>query len=877
MIGKKLAHYEILAKIGEGGMGEVFRARDTHLSREVAIKILPTEVAGNPERAARFEREAVTLASLQHPNIASIYGYEQAEGMRFLVMELVEGEDLAVRLQRGALPVDEVVHIAGQMALGLEAAHERGIVHRDLKPANVRIDPEGTVKILDFGLARAYSGDFSSELDVQASPTITAAMTMAGVILGTAAYMSPEQARGKRVDKRSDIWAFGVILYEMFLGSRLYSGETVTDILGAIVHGEPDLRVLPDGIPTGLRALIKRCLTPEAQDRLRDIGEARYALANLDATGSETAGTGKAGGSGRGWLVASLVLLLVVAGLTTLLLRPGPASPVLQASIALPTGSVLRSLGSTGGAMRFSPDGQSLAFVVQSSGKQQIWVRTLSEREGHPVQGTEGGHRPFWSPDGKSLGFFAAGSVRRVSVSGGAPLTIAPASDGRGGCWLADGTIIFTPTPDSGLFGVAAAGGEPRPVTEKGKYSHREPRVVGDDGDFLFLENRYGAVWVVYLGHADGRPQRELTQTNGGAEYAAGHLLYLRGTNLVVQPCDIGSGQLSGEAVPLAERIVRDPDFGIGAFSVSGHGDLAYQTDRGVGSQLTFFDRAGRKLAEVGDPGGYTQVSLSPDNQRIVSLVDDAEGDSDFWIISAENGSRQRFTFTASNSGVRRSQPVWTPDGSRIYYSREQDGTATIYMKRTDGGGAEEKVLEIPERQIWPYDISRDGQWLLFGHEGEDSNEDLWIYPLAGDGEPRPLFETPFDEWPGSISPDGRWLALDSDESGRREIYVIPFPDGGGKWQISRSGGRFPKWSADGTELFFQDPEGGIQAVAMDGSDDKLVTSEPKRLFQSFVMSGTMGDFAACRAGDRFLVVEQSAQEAPISLFLNWMDALATR
>ena len=877
MIGKTLAHYEILAKIGEGGMGEVYRARDKHLGREVALKILPLAVSGDPERAARFEREAVTLASLQHPNIASIYGYEQAEGTRFLAMEYVAGEDLAVRLQRGALPVGEAVRVAGQIALGLEAAHERGIVHRDLKPANVRITPEGAVKILDFGLARAYSGESSAQYDALSSPTVTAAMTMAGVILGTAAYMSPEQARGKQVDKRSDIWAFGVILFEMLSGQRLYSGETVTDILGAIVHGDPDLGALPDKTPAGLRTLIRRCLTPDAQDRLRDIGEARYALAHLDDAEPDATATGSARGPGRAWLAAALILLLAVAGMTTLWLRAEPDRPVVQAAIGLPSGSVLRSLGSLGGAMRFSPDGQSLAFVAQSEGKQQIWVRTLSERDGHPVQGTEGGHRPFWSPDGKSLGFFAMGSMRRVAVSGGAPLTIAPATDGRGGCWLADGTIVYAPTPGSGLLAVPAAGGEPRPVTDPSKYSHREPRSVGDGEDFLFLENRSGGVWMVCLGNTDGRAHRELTLTTGGAEYAGGQLVFLRGTTLVAQSCDLGSAQLSGEAAPIAEDIVRDADYGIGAFSVSRQGDLAYQTGRGVGSQLGFFDRAGKKLASIGEPGGYSQAALSPDGKRIALLVEAAAGGSDFWILSTGNGTRQRFTFTAANAGARRSQPLWSPDGRRLYYAVEQDGQVTIHAKQTDGGGVEEKVLEIPERHIWPYDISPDGQWLLFGNEAEDSNEDLWICPLAGDGEPRPLFETPFDEWPGAISPDGHWLALDSDESGRREVYVIPFPDGGGKWQISRAGGRFPRWNGDGSELFFQDPEGGIIAVPMDLAGEKFSAGEPQLLFQSFMLSGSMGDFAPTRAGDRIMVVEQAVQEAPISLFLNWMDALATR
>ena len=486
---------------------------------------------------------------------------------------------------------------------------------------------------------------------------------------------------------------------------------------------------------------------------------------------------------------------------------------MVQAAIRLPSGSVLRSLGSLGGAMRFSPDGLSLAFVAQTEGKQQIWVRTLAEREGHPVQGTEGGHRPFWSPDGKSLGFFAMGSMRRVAVSGGAPLTIAPATDGRGGCWLADGTIVYAPNPGSGLFAVSAAGGDPRPVTDPGKYSHREPRVVGDGQDFLFLENRSGGVWMMCLGNTDGRAFRELTLTTGGAEYAGGHLIFLRGRTLVAQSCDLGSAQLSGEAAPIAEDIVRDADYGIGAFSVSWQGDLAYQTGRGVGSQLAFFDRAGKKLASIGEPGGYSQAALSPDGKRVALLVEEADGGSDFWIISTENGARQRFTFTAANAGTRRSQPVWSPDGRRLYYTIEEDGMVTILTKQTDGGGVEEKVLEIPDRHIWPYDVSPDGQWLLFGSEAEDSNEDLWIYPLAGNGEPRPLFETPFDEWPGTISPDGHWLALESDESGNREVYVIPFPDGGG--EVADLPGRwsFPEVERGGYGAVLQDPEGGIVAA----------------------------------------------------------------
>ncbi|MFT5233916.1 MAG: serine/threonine protein kinase [Candidatus Krumholzibacteriia bacterium] len=877
MIGKTLAHYEVISKLGEGGMGEVFRARDTHLSREVALKILPQEVSDNPERAARFEREAVTLASLQHPNVASIYGYEQAEGVRFLVMELVEGEDLAERLKRGAIPIEEVAQIASQIALGLEAAHEGNIVHRDLKPANVRIDTDGVVKILDFGLARAYSDDKSDQYNVQASPTITAAMTQMGVVLGTAAYMSPEQARGKPVDKRSDIWAFGVIIYEMLMGMPLYRGETVTDILGAIVHSDPDLSALPKKTPTGLRTLMRRCLTPDAQDRLRDIGEARYALANLDQAEPQFASAERTGASTKVWSIASVVLFLALAAVTTLWFQSEPETQVLRASIALPEGAVLRTLGTSGGSMRFSPDGQSIAFVAQFGGVQQIWVRKLSEHQGHPVQGTEYGHRPFWSPDGKSLGFFTPGSMRRVAASGGAPLTIAAASDGRGACWLEDGTIIFAPNPGAILLRVDGGGGEATPIVNGGEPGQREPRSIGDGEHFLFQETRGGLGWMVCLGNIDGSDRRELVMTTAGADYTKGQLLYLKGKTLVTQSLDINSGQVTGDPVPIAEGIVRDRDYGMGAFTVSPQSALAYQADERTGSELVLFDREGNKLRSVGEPGVFSQVAWSPDNTRIALLIDEGSQVSDFWMINVSNGSRQRFTFTPTDESSGPTQPLWSPDGERLFFNVEEVSESSVYAKQTDGGGNEDLILNIPGAKIWPYDISDDGQWLLFGLEREDSNEDLWVFPLNGGGEARPVFETPFDEWPGNFSPDGRWLAFDSDESGRREIYVIPFPEGGGKWQVSRAGGRYPQWNDDGTELFFQSQEGGIMAVLVDSEGTNFSAGDPQELLKSTFANGAMGDFTPSRDGDSLLVVERSVQEAPISLYLNWVEDLAER
>ena len=877
MIGKKLAHYEITGLLGKGGMGEVYRAHDTTLGRDVALKILPLEVSADPERAARFEREARTLASLQHTNIASIYGYEEVDGVRFLAMELIEGEDLAQRLEQGRIPTDEALRIAQQIAIGLEAAHEKNIVHRDLKPANVKVDREGTVKILDFGLARAYAGDGSDTQDLQTSPTITAAMTQAGMILGTAAYMSPEQARGKSIDKRSDIWSFGVMLYEMLTGTQMYRGETVTDILGAIVHSDPDLTALPSDAPPKLRKLLERCLTPDSSDRLRDIGEARYALQHLDQPEALVT-PATAAKPNRAWAIACLLLLIVVAGMSLVLLRsPRPSQPVLQASIALPEGHQLLTTGPLGGSVRVAPDGRSIAFVAQQDGKRQIWVRSFDESEGHPVQGTEGGHRPFWSPDGRSLGFFVQGQLRRVSVSGGAPLTIASATDGRGAAWLSDGTIVFAPNPGSALYAVSAGGGQTRQVTDATQYTHREPRVLPDGRHFLYLENRGGGLWQVSVGSTEDDTLISVVATGGGAEYADGRLLFLQGRTLVAQPFDTGSFQLTGEPTPLAEGIVRDSNYGVGVFSASDDGVLVYQAGGAAGAQLQWMDRDGNELDVLGDPGAYSQVSLSPDARTAAVLIDELDGKSDLWLIDVERGNRQRFTFTPDESAMRRSDPIWSPDGKIVVFSLEYDGHTTMYKKRTDGSSQEELLLDVQGMDVWPYDISPNGQWVVYGQEDETSNEDLWVVSLSGDPEPRALFETPFDEWPGRFSPDGRWLAFDSDETGRREIYVIPFPERGGKWQVSREGGRYPRWSEDGRELYYVDLEGGITAVSINTSGESLSSGHPTKLFQANLNLGSFGAYDVDLENDRFLILQPTAQDAPISLYLNWKLALDAR
>jgi len=877
LIGKTLAQYEITAKVGEGGMGEVYRARDTKLDRDVALKILPREFSGDRERSARFEREARTLASLQHANIASIYDYQEVDGVRFLAMELVEGEDLSERLERGALSIDEALGLALQIAVGLEAAHERNIVHRDLKPANVKVSPDGTVKILDFGLARAYSGDPDDEANPALSPTITAAMTQAGTILGTAAYMSPEQARGRAVDKRSDIWAFGVMLYEMLTGTRLYSGETMTDILGAIVHSSPDLQLLPAKVPPRTKMMLGRCLTPELPDRLRDIGEARIVLSDPGAPVAVGVRP-TAQRSNRRWIVACSVLAVLVAALGfAWWAKDAPSARVIQATIDIPEDHAVVATGLRGGSLRVSPDGQSIAFVSQHEGRQQIWIRRLSEREGHPVQGTGGGHRPFWSPDGRSIGFFADGNLRRVSVAGGAPLTIAAASNGRGGAWLENGQIVFAPGPNSALFAVPAGGGQPRQVTDPGIRSHREPRWLPVDGHFLYLDNVGGSEWLMCVGNTEGGPKIELARSGGGVEYASGRLLYLQGRTLVAQPFDLGSMKLTGEPSPLAERIIRDTNFGIGVFSVADGGVLCYQSGSGSGGQLVWLDRQGIEIGVLGERADYDEIALSDDGRTIAAAITDIGGSSDLWLIDVERDTKRRFTFTADNAALRRSEVKWSGNGEFLVYSVESDSGTALGKKRTDGSSAEEILLTLPGSSIWPYDVSFDNEWVLFGLQSPGGDEDLWIVPSSGEGEPVALFETPFDEWPGAISPDGRWLAVDSDETGRREIYVIPFPAGGGRWQVSREGGRFPRWNAAGDELYYVGLDGTVMAASVDPAGGVFRTSEPEVLFRASLYSGAYGAYDVDPSGERFLILEQAAQTAPISLFTNWEQALDVR
>jgi Tol biopolymer transport system component len=515
--------------------------------------------------------------------------------------------------------------------------------------------------------------------------------------------------------------------------------------------------------------------------------------------------------------------------------------------------------------------------VAQKEGHRQIWIRSLDQPEGHPVQGAEGGHRPFWSPDGRSIGFFVDGSLRRVSVSGGAPLTIAPAANGRGAVWLPDGNIVFAPTPGSQLLVVPAGGGQPRALREDDKNYQREPRALPVQDHFLFLEDTGGGEWTMYVGSLDGSAPTKIGLTGGGAEYANGRLLYLQGRTLVAQPFDLNSFQLYGEPTPLAEDIIRDNNYGIGVFSASEEGVLCYQAGSGTGAQLVWLDRDGVQVGVQGQRADYAELTLSPDAKTIAAIIDDLDGKSDIWLIDVARDTRQRFTFTPDDIAMRRSEAKWAPDGSFLVYSIESDSSTALYTKRTDGSGGEELLLKVPGKRLWPYDVSPDGKLVLFGQEEQDSKEDLWVVPMDGEGEALAVLTTPFDEWPGSFSPDGRWLAIDSDETGRREVYVIPFPGGGGRWQVSRDGGRFPRWNAAGTELYYIDLEGGMMAATVDPTGGVFRSQDPVKLFQADLASGSYGGCDVDPSGERFLILQPAAQFAPISLYVNWEEALEVR
>ena len=789
--GTRLGPYEIVAPLGAGGMCEVWRARDPRLSRDVAIKALPAAFAQDPERLARFEREAKLLASLSHPNIAGIFGLEDVEGTRYLVLEFVDGESLEARLRRGALPVDEALDVARQVAAGVEAAHEAGVVHRDLKPGNIMLTPAGHVKVLDFGLAKGgVSGAASgSDPSLSASPTMTAvAGTQAGVILGTAAYMSPEQARGKAVDRRTDIWSFGCVVYEMLTAQRVYDGETVSDMVARILEREPEWSALPANTPPRLRSLLKRCLTKDARLRLRDIGEARL---ELEAIAAGDHGVAPVTAAAR--RVAPAWALPVVALVAALALgyafAPWRAHPtdgrLVRFSIPAPAGTTFNNPAEA----EVSPDGSAIVFDASDSlGVSRLYMRSLANPESRVVPGTEKAGLPFWSPDGRSLGFFADGKLRRVALDGGAPADLCDAPDARGGTWSRSGVIVFAPNNQGGLERVPENGGAPATLTTpdpaRHERGHRYPQFLPDGRHFLFVAIGTDAAYTTYVGSIDGgKPSEVCTGGSMARDTDTGQLLVLDSgvavsqRRLLTRAFDARRGRASGDARLVLDHVYAD-NFGYLNASTGPGQTLVVQHWSDPHARFSWFDRRGAPLGTaiedlVGSP------TISPDGQRVAYAGADP---MDLYVRDLATGVSTRLTFENRLT----SNPTWSPDSKRIAFARVSPSQGwEMRAKNADGSGPDSLVFHGPGLFSFPAAWSHDGKWILARCTDAAGNYDLWKIPMDGAGKPEPYQHTPEQEGGGSFSPDDHWIAYTTSEAGKTSLFVQSFPTPGSKYQVS--------------------------------------------------------------------------------------------
>jgi len=863
--GTRLGGCEILSLVGKGGMGEVYRARDTRLGRDVAVKVLLEAVARDPERLARFEREAHLLASLNHPNIAAIYGFEQSGGVPFLVLEYVPGETL-----RGPLPLDDAVAIARQIADALEAAHEKTIVHRDLKPANIKITPEGKVKVLDFGLAKALADDPASTQGSQ-SPTISVLATRAGVILGTAAYMSPEQVRGRAVDKRADVWAFGCVLYELLAGRQAFACDTVSDTLAAILGRDADWNALPAGLPSGVLRLLRRCLQRDRDRRLRDIADARL---ELEESPTEPLRPVTAPSRSRlGWIAATAVATVALLALAVIHFRETPPAAPTTRFLVLPPDKATFSEYPT-----ISPDGRRLAFVATVDGKALLWVRPLDSLAAQPLAGTEEAEFPFWSPDSRFLAFASQGKLKKVDVSGGPPQTLCNAGNPfRGGAWGRDGTVVFNGGGRAPLRRVPAAGGVPAPLTtvdSPGELSHRWPHFLPDGRHFLYwiqaVDRQRSAVVLASLDdQPDSKERRRLLSGVSMAAYSAGHLLFEREGTLLAQPFDASRFQVRGEPFPAVQQVGQTSGIqGWAAFSVSSEGTLASRAGGGAKTQLAWFDRAGKETGRLGQPEHQADPRISPDQKRVAVTRRDPQGLNDIWLLEPARDTSTRFTFQA----VDDHSPVWSPDGSRVAFASLRE-VSHVYQKLSGGGVAEELLVKSSDR-VYLTDWSADGRFLLYQAIGP-KGPDLWALPLEGDRKPIPVAQTEFSELHGQFSPDGRWVAYESNESTPPQVYVQAFPKAGGKFQVSTNGGFRARWRHDGKELYYMTPGRKLMAVEVKATATSFEALRPRELFQSREanVSPLYATYDVTADGQRFLInaVLEAEGPPPITVVMNWV------
>ena len=889
LTGRQIANYSVLNLLGAGAMGEVYRARDNKLNRDVALKVIPLDYAIDPARRSRFRREAHVLASLNHPNIAAIYGLEETADVHALVLELVDGETLASRIKRGALSVVEALSIARQIAEALEAAHEHGIIHRDLKPANITVRDDGTVKVLDFGLAKVLEPEVAPSDETRA-PGGNPDMSAAGLIVGTAAYLAPEQARGKPADRRSDLWSFGCVLFEMLTGRRAFPGRDVGETLAAVTTREPDWQSLPRRTPPGIVRVLRHCLNKDRKDRLGDASAVRLEIA--DALNARNAGLPTARWAHpRATAITGVAILVVVATLAGTWLwarrtESATVPPEVRFTINTPPSTNRTSLA-------MSPDGRAIAFTAMSEGRSLLWVRPLDVVTARPFSGTDDAQDPFWSPDGRSLGFFADGKLKRIQVDNGSIQELANAPLARGGAWSHSGVIVFAPTGNSGIvrvspsvsssgpFDVSDPAGVVVPVTRletPRESSHRFPQFLSDGRRFLYYSiGDSEATTGVYVGSLDGEPPRRLLGAESAAVYSpSGHLLFLRQNALYAQRLDPMRLTLIGEPLHVVDRLAADGRL-LPALSAAATGAIAFRTGAWSGRRhLTWFDRTGSEKGRVGEPddGDSFGTALSPDGRR-VAMSRSVKNNNDIWLLDADRGVMSRFTSSPSPDTF----PVWSPDGTRLAFGSprtEVNSARDLYWKPVSGDEPEKLLLSTPHYKE-PLDWSRDGRLLLYRSLNPDSKYDLWALPMDGDRKPFPVVQSNFDERDGQFSPDSRFIAYQSNESGRWEVYIQSLA-GGPRVQVSSAGGAQVRWRRDGRELFYIALDGRLMAVPVRYSPraGDIDVGAPQPLFVTAVGGAVQAArpqfYAVAADGQRFLMntLVDDGETSAITIVLNW-------
>ena len=876
--GTKLGPYEIVSPVGAGGMGEVYRAHDARLGREVAIKVLPTDYAGDPDRLRRFEQEACASSALNHPNILSIYDVGNHDGSPYVVSELLVGETLRKRIAGSPLTQRRAIDYALQIAHGLAAAHEKGIIHRDLKPDNIFITNDGRVKILDFGLAKLTHIDGNKTQSQSQIPT-RRADTESGVVIGTVGYMSPEQLKGRAVDQRSDIFSFGAILYEMLSGRRAFHGESPAETMSAILKEDPaELSNANKSVSPAVERLVNHCLEKNPESRFHSASDLAFALEAMSSSSTSTqtvdiAAFKQRRMTRREMIFGSIALVAVVALAVALLVPYFRQAPTEARAVRF----FINPPEKSGfGPFAISPDGLRLAFVASDpTGKALLWLRPLDSPNAQPLSGTEDAIYPFWSPDSLFIGFFAGGKLKKIELSGGTVQTLCAAPIPRGGSWSSSGVIVFGPSPNEPLYQVPVAGGPASPLTKleplHQEASHRWPHFLPDGRHFLYSVLGGPQSQGIYLTSLDGKEkQRLLNIPSSIAMYAApGYLLFRRESTLMAQAFDVGQFQLKGDSFPVAEQVGFDLSTFQTYFSVSQNGVLAYSAATGGKTQLTWIDRSGKELGLVGQPGNYIRPSLSPDGKRVAVDGSDLQGNRDVWLIDLANGNPTRFTFDPGQDLFA----VWSPDGNRIVFGSDRAGPRNLYQRSATGASKEEVLLKT-DFNAYAADWSRDGRYIAYVINDPKTKIDVWVLPLFGDQKPFGFAMTEASERGARFSPDGRWLAYVSDESGIPQVCVQSFPASGGKWQVSTDGGYHLAWRRDGKELFYVSSDRKMMAVEINGEGASFEAGAPKVLFDMRVntFTGSQAQFAVTPDGQKFLIANTfgESRSEPITVALNW-------